>query len=133
MPPIRLPTCFLATPHTAEFAGIRQLTKDVLAAYDIELVTAAAGPAADTVIDGLTHADMMIADVTGLDPNVLFELGVGVGLRKPLLIVSRSGQDLPSYFRVFTVVFYKPEDTEKLEYYMRYWVKESMAQPVVAT
>lgn len=131
MPPVYYsPTCFLAAPHTAEFAGIRRLTQDVLASYDIELVTAADGPAADTVIDGLTRADMVIADVTGLHPNVLFELGIGFGLQKPLLIVSRSGQDLPSDISVFTVVFYKPEDTEKLEHFIRYWVKESMAQPV---
>ncbi|HEX9730626.1 MAG TPA: hypothetical protein VGG06_01415 [Thermoanaerobaculia bacterium] len=131
------PSCFLAAPHTAQFDGIRRLTRDVLDSYGVELVPPDEGYAPDNgsgyAIDGLKRADMVIADVTGLNPNVLFELGIGFGLRKPLLIVSRSGQDLPSDISVLTVVFYKPEDTEKLEPFIRYWVKESMGQPVTTS
>ena len=80
-------------------------------------------------VDGVKRADMFIADITQLNSNVFFELGIAFGLNKQLLIVSQEGTELPfDITAAFRVVFYRPEDTEKLEYYMRYWVKESVAQ-----
>lgn len=48
---------------------------------------------------------MVVADLTGLDPNVLYELGIRHGLGKPIVPLIQKGHKLPSdIFDVPTVL-----------------------------
>jgi hypothetical protein len=52
-----------------------------------------------------------IADVTGKNPNVLYEVGIAHTLGKPTILLSQSVEQIPFDLRAFRVVIY---DTEKI-------------------
>lgn len=46
-----------------------------------------------TIINELIDADLVIADLTEHNPNVLFELGVRMAMEKPVLLIRANGTD----------------------------------------
>lgn len=55
-----------------------------------------------TIIEHLIRADLVIADLTDHNPNVLFELGVRIALDKPVVLIRAKGT--PSIFDVDNVM-----------------------------
>jgi hypothetical protein len=51
-------------------------------------------------------ADFVIADITGRNPNVLYELGIAHALAKPVLILSREAADIPIDLATRRVILY---------------------------
>jgi hypothetical protein len=58
------------------------------------------------LIQTLTRSDLVIADITDCNPNVLWELGFAQALGKPVIILSQAS-DLPFNIRTRDVVHYK--------------------------
>ena len=57
------------------------------------------------IISQLNDSDIVIADVTGTNPNVMFEIGYRTAVNKPLIVMAQSVNDLPfdiHNIRVFT-------------------------------
>ena len=58
-----------------------------------------------TIINALIDADLVIADLTEHNPNVLFELGVRMAVEKPVLLIRATGTekifDVDNMLRVF--------------------------------
>lgn len=63
-----------------------------------------------SIIDGiasqLNEADLVIADLTGMNPNVMYELGVRHTLRRGTIIISQDLKELPSDLRDYMCVEY---------------------------
>lgn len=51
-------------------------------------------------------ADFVIADITGRNPNVLYELGIAHTLAKPVLILSKEAADIPIDLATRRVILY---------------------------
>ncbi len=83
----------------------------------------------DGVMTSLREADFLIADVTGRNANVLFELGIAHGLGKPfVLLVSVDGNgDIPSDLMGYQYIAYDPTDIymlrSKLERFVQHVVE----------
>jgi nucleoside 2-deoxyribosyltransferase len=63
----------------------------------------------DILIDiwhSINGADFVIADITGRNPNVLYELGIAHTLAKPVLILSRNAADIPIDLSTRRVILY---------------------------
>jgi hypothetical protein len=105
------PTCFLVMPfgqpdsdrvhavlrQACEQAGLRPLRgDDLFTPTDI----------LDDIWRGITAAHCVIADISGRNPNVLYELGIAHTLAKPVLIVSRSADDIPIDLATRRVIVY---------------------------
>jgi hypothetical protein len=60
----------------------------------------------DDIWQALNGADFVIADITGRNPNVLYELGIAHALAKPVLILSRNAQDIPIDLSTRRVILY---------------------------
>jgi hypothetical protein len=54
----------------------------------------------------INAADFVIADITGRNPNVLYELGIAHTLAKPVLILSREAADIPIDLATRRVILY---------------------------
>ena len=58
-----------------------------------------------TIINDLIEADLVIADLTEHNPNVMFELGVRIALEKPVVLMKAEGTgplfDIDNMLRVF--------------------------------
>jgi hypothetical protein len=58
------------------------------------------------VLRELSAADVVIADLTGLNANVMYELGIRQALRRPYVLLAQSGQELPFDLSDFRTIFY---------------------------
>lgn len=59
------------------------------------------------IITGISDADLIIADVTGLNPNVMYELGIAHALGKHTLILTDNIIGLPFDFRSYRATLYE--------------------------
>ena len=87
--------CFLITPLNKGLAAVRQTIRDVLSdglrgividKIDLELEFGA-GHIPEEIRKGIADADFCIADLTGLKPNVLWEVGYAMACGKPVLLL----------------------------------------------
>lgn len=63
----------------------------------------------DQVWSGIYFADICIADFSGKNPNVFYELGIADTLGRPTILITQSVQDIPFDIRHRRVIVY--EDT----------------------
>ncbi|WP_425617601.1 hypothetical protein NA78x_001282 [Anatilimnocola sp. NA78] len=59
------------------------------------------------ILRELVSADVVIADVTGTNPNVMYEVGIRQAIVKPLVLMAESSQKLPFDLSDLRTVFYK--------------------------
>lgn len=105
------PTCFIVMPfgqpdsdavhhvlrQACLQAGLRPLRgDDLFTPTDI----------LDDIWLGISGASYVIADITGRNPNVLYELGMAHTLAKPVLILSRKAEDIPIDLSTRRVIVY---------------------------
>jgi hypothetical protein len=68
------------------------------------------GKIMDQIWSGLTNAKILIAELTGRNPNVFYELGLAHALNKPVVLVSSNDQDVPFDLRHIRVIYYDVQD-----------------------
>jgi nucleoside 2-deoxyribosyltransferase len=73
------------------------------------------------VIQGIESADLVIADISGLNGNVMYELGIAHGLGRPTLMITRSLEEVPFDLKSYRVIEYSThfEDAESLKSKLR--------------
>lgn len=72
------------------------------------------------IIDYLLNSDLVIADITGLNPNVFYEIGIRHVINRPIVHINAVGEAIPFDVSLFRSVQYsirRPSDLElaKLE------------------
>jgi hypothetical protein len=72
------------------------------------------GPVLDKIADYIRKADLVIADCSGRNPNVFYELGIAHALEKPvILITSDPVEQAPTDIRAFELVSYADSTPEQ--------------------
>ena len=64
----------------------------------------------------LNQADVVLADLTDMNPNVFYELGVRHTLRNRTILVSQTMDDVPSDLRQYGVITYETTPNGVVEY-----------------
>jgi hypothetical protein len=62
------------------------------------------------VIDHLLNAKVAVADLTGLNPNVFYEIGVRHAVRLPLVMIAEKDTPLPFDIANMRIIFYSYND-----------------------
>ncbi|ADG39933.1 hypothetical protein LKI_01950 [Leuconostoc kimchii IMSNU 11154] len=77
------------------------------------------------IINQLNSADLVIADVTGTNANVMFELGYRFSLKSPLIVIAQSVAELPFDIHNLRVMIYEKElpDLEKMQSQLEQMIK----------
>ena len=108
---------FLATPYAQDFKAV---TRTVVAAakaagFNCDVTGDNAGPGnlMEQVWKGIRRAEVVVADITGCNPNVMVEIGFALSLGKPLVLISQSN-DLPFDIRSHRREIYSPDDLATL-------------------
>jgi len=123
--------CFLAIPDGEEFNAVRDVISRTLSAEGIRSTSKR-----EIDLDfrfGITEAvgaaDIVVADITDSHPNVLFEAGIAVGMRKPLLLLGHDRSRVPKDIRDRQIILYDPNEIESLSSFFKRWVKEFRPSP----
>jgi hypothetical protein len=107
----RAPSCFIVMPFGQEWSA--DVHRILAKGCDAAGVRAVRGDDLFTPTDilediwqSINAADFVIADITGRNPNVLYELGIAHTLAKPVLILSREAVDIPIDLATRRVILY---------------------------
>jgi Nucleoside 2-deoxyribosyltransferase len=72
------------------------------------------GRITDQIISAIERSDLLIADITGSNPNVLFELGYADALNKPIIVLNQDVAATPFDIKDWRQIIYKPDDLGRL-------------------
>jgi hypothetical protein len=64
------------------------------------------------VVKGISEANLVIADLTAVNPNVFYELGLCHGLRVPTVLITQSLEEVPFDLRSCRVITYSTQFDE---------------------
>lgn len=108
-----MPNCFVIMPFRAElgflFRAIKSHVQDGFPAMIVErgddrVLT---GPILEKIANYVRRADVVIADCSGRNPNVFYELGMAHALGKPvILLTSDEIEEAPTDIRAFEFISY---------------------------
>jgi hypothetical protein len=109
-------SCFVMMPFGEPIGGYYKsiyetaITKAGLRPVRADDEIFATGKIIDQVWDGITTAKVLVAELTGRNPNVFYELGLAHALSKPVVLVSSNQSDVPFDLKHIRVIYYDMRD-----------------------
>jgi hypothetical protein len=92
-------TIFLIIPFSPEFEDIYQAVRQAVDEANHTLIRAdelsGTGHITSQIRDTIKTADIIIADVTNANPNVMYEFGFAQSLEKPVITICQKGEPIP--------------------------------------
>jgi len=76
-----------------------------------------------TICKNAQEASLILADLTGRNPNVFLEVGLAFGLEKYVVFLSQTPEDIPFDTRTFRTIIYDPHELPGLRKNVRALVK----------
>ncbi len=130
----RSKTCFILMPFSAPFneyyekiyrpaikeAGFKSLRVDEISAPR---------PFIEDIVDLIRNSDVILAEITGRNPNVMYEMGMAYAAKTPMVIISQSVSEAPTDLKHRRIVVYdttKPSWTSKLRADITEAIKEAL-------
>jgi hypothetical protein len=123
----KMKKCFIISPIGEEKSEIRKRA-DLILKYIIEPVIskcgfkairadkiAKSGVITNQVIEHIIDDPLVIADLTGKNPNVFYELAIRHSIRKPLVQIIQKGEDMPFDVSVMRTVQIDHRDLDSVE------------------
>lgn len=84
------------------------------------------GSIIEGIVNNLNDSELVIADLTGFNPNVMYELGVRHSLRRGTIIITQNIIELPSDLRDYLAIeykYYKNDAIAQANYYQEFETK----------
>ncbi len=109
-------SCFVMMPFADPLGAYYQtifepaITKAGLRAVRADDDIFATGKIMDQVWRGIKDAKVLVAVLTGRNPNVFYELGLAHALEKPVVLVSSNEEDVPFDLHHIRVIYYDTSD-----------------------
>lgn len=85
--------------HAVEYCGLTCTRADMLTTT---------GQITDDIWNSIVDARVLVADLTGNNPNVFYETGVAHALGKPVILLTQEGSRVPFDLRVVRHISYDP-------------------------
>ncbi len=109
-------SCFVMMPFAEPVGGYyKSIYEPAISKAGLRPVRAdddifATGKIIDQVWSGITAAKVLVAELTGRNPNVFYELGLAHALNKPVVLVSSNQLDVPFDLQHIRVIYYDQRD-----------------------
>ena len=58
------------------------------------------------VFDGIVNSDLIVADLTNLNPNVFYELAIAHAVRKPVILITQNMDEVPFDLKPYRLIEY---------------------------
>jgi hypothetical protein len=72
------------------------------------------GRITDQIMSAIERADVLVADITGTNANVLFELGYADALKKPIIVLNQHVEQTPFDIKDWRQIIYSTNDLARL-------------------
>lgn len=128
--------CFVIMPFMEAFDPVFDAVKNVACGtihdanfecYWLKDVHAA-GRITDDILRGLNEAAFCIADVTGHNPNVMWETGYAMALGKPTILIGQDIASLPFDLRSHRVLDYSPQALPEFQRKLLKAIQDTLAR-----
>ena len=106
-----MPSAFVLMPFDKEFTSIyEEFLRPVLsdAGFDVNRaddIESQRNILRD-VLEGISRADLIVADLTSANPNVFYELGLAHALKQPVVLLTQSIDEVPFDLRSYRLLEY---------------------------
>lgn len=104
------PKVFLIIPFKSDFEDIYQsISQAVMASSRIPTRIDEADPEPGYFSDiesAIKKAEIIIADISEANPNVMYEVGIAQSLSKPLILLCQKGEEVAFDLKRFNILFY---------------------------
>jgi hypothetical protein len=119
--------CLILTPPGDEFAPVRNFIVGTVSGsendYPLKPVFKDQTSDWERILPLVEKSSLVVVDITGNDPNVMYELGLAHGLKKQVLVLVQKGEgSVPSDLRGVFFYVYEPGNIAELESVIRHWV-----------
>jgi hypothetical protein len=117
---------FLASPLLGEFVQARKAIVEALQRIDVEpvLTDFSRRIPSDMLQQILKTASFVVADVTGANPYVIYEIGFAHGIQKPVMLVTQDLDLVPDFLKQdYFLVVYKVGDLARLQKAVISWTR----------
>jgi hypothetical protein len=85
------------------------------------------------ICKSIQEATLIIADITGRNPNVFLELGLAFGLEKKFILITQRISDLPFDIKTFNTIEYSPDNLDDLHRKLREAISQLKPIPRLST
>jgi len=121
-------TCFVISPIGDEGSEVRKSSDHVFEEVIKRAIQplgyqplrsdhiAKPGRITDQVIKHLVADELVVADLSGHNPNVFYELAIRHAVNKPVIQISRKGESLPFDISQERTVFYDPDNVKSVNH-----------------
>jgi hypothetical protein len=108
------PFCFVLMPFAAEFAdiyefGIKGACSDVDVYCERVDEQVFFGSMLDRIYNQISRADLIVADMTGKNQNVFYEVGYAHALGKTVILLTQNAEDIPFDLKHFPHIVYQKQ------------------------
>ena len=133
-------TCFVISPFGEPFdTYFTHIVKPALEECGLYAVRGDSLYRPTTIVDdiwqGIREAKLLIAELTDRNPNVFYELGLAHAISKPVILISRSIEDVPFDLRSIRVLVYDkdhPDWGNRLRASLTKAIREVVQSPTAA-
>jgi hypothetical protein len=135
--------CFMMMQFTGEyqsaiFEKVQETINRVnsIREYSIELIRADLGqPLSIASIEEhlkkyIDNCDFSIAEISQLNPNVMFEMGYAIGVNKPVIVMVQKGITVPADFRGRLYFEYSPAEMHLIPQILQGYVKGAIESKI---
>jgi nucleoside 2-deoxyribosyltransferase len=130
--------CMILSPLGEKSEPVRETLLEILLSLGIKPVgmkesEAGMGLITENIFSEIAKADLIIADITGGNPNVMYELGFAHALKKPVLhIVEKGANSIPfdlagSLYYVYDTGESKKRMKEKFSGMIKSWALRNLS------
>ena len=110
---------FIAMPYGPEwFAKVRDIVVEIATSCRFELEVSkdlsTPGLITDQIWQGIRRAEVLVADITGTNPNVFYELGLAHALGKEVILLSQSREPPPFDISIARLLHYDLDSLDAL-------------------
>jgi hypothetical protein len=95
------------------------------------------GTILERIYNQIDKADFIVADMTGQNPNVFYEVGYAHALGKPTVLITQKAEDIPFDLKSYPHIVYqnritdlKPELTRRIEWFIAHPAKDSVSERI---
>jgi hypothetical protein len=133
-------TCFVISPFGEPFdTYFSHIVKPALEECSLYAIRGDSLYRPTTIVDdiwqGIREAKLLVAELTDRNPNVFYELGLAHAISKPVILISKSIEDVPFDLRSIRVIVYDkdhPEWGSKLRENLVKAIREVLNNPTSA-